>query len=131
MDKWTHQTEPLLGVQLPTPVTLGTYCLVHNHVLVELMGIGHLLNLSARVSLSQHLEHREVQVPLFSTVVDCGPAADLINGQVNSSNGTIFGSVATFTCTSCYRLSHQQVVMCGGNRMWFPASPTCQSTSKF
>ena len=97
------------------------------------MGIGHLLSLSARVllSLSQHEKHIEIQVPLFSTVVDCGPVADLINGQVNTSNGTIFGSVAIYTCNSGYRLSHQQVVMCGGNGMWFPASPTCQSTSKF
>ena len=63
----------------------------------------------------------EVQVRTFVlyTVVDCGPVADLINGQVNTSNGTIFGSVAVYTCNSGYRLSHQQVVMCGGNGVWF------------
>ena len=67
----------------------------------------------------------------ISVAVDCGSVVDLINGQVNSLNGTTIGSVATFTCNFGYKLSHQQVVMCGGNGMWSPASPTCQSTSKY
>ena len=40
---------PPLGVQLPTPVTLDIHCLVHGHVLVKLMEIGHILNLSVKV----------------------------------------------------------------------------------
>ena len=50
MDKWTHLLEPPLGVQLLTPVTLATHCLVHRHVLVEQMDCGHLLNHSVKAS---------------------------------------------------------------------------------
>ena len=48
MDKWP-QMEPPLEVQLPTPVTLATHCLVHSHELVELMETGH-LSLYVKVS---------------------------------------------------------------------------------
>ena len=40
---------PPLGVQLTTPVALATHCLVHSHVLVELMETGHILVLSVKV----------------------------------------------------------------------------------
>ena len=61
----------------------------------------------------------------ISTAVDCGPLTDPTNVQVNTSSGTTFGSVATFRCNTGYRLSHQQVVMCGADGMWSPASPSC------
>ena len=50
MDEWTHLLEPTLEVQLPTPVTLATPCLVHSHVLVEQMETGHPLNHFVEVS---------------------------------------------------------------------------------
>ena len=59
--------------------------------------------------------------------IECGPLTDLTNGQVDTSNGTRFGSVATFNCDIGYILSHKQVVMCGADGMWHPASPTCIS----
>ena len=65
-----------------------------------------------------------------STAVDCGPLPNLDNGQVDTSSGTAFGSVATFSCNTGYRLSHQQVVMCGADRMWSPASPSCLGRCK-
>ena len=44
MGEWKHHLDLPLGVQLPTLVTLATHCLVHRHVLVELMEYGHSLN---------------------------------------------------------------------------------------
>ena len=61
----------------------------------------------------------------ISTAVDCGPLPNPTNGEVDTSSGTTFGSVATFSCNTGYRLSHQQVVMCGADGMWFPANLSC------
>ena len=52
MDKWTHQLELPLKIQLPTPVTLATLCLVHSHVLVEQMETGHPLYHFVKVSIT-------------------------------------------------------------------------------
>ena len=62
---------------------------------------------------------------IFLTVVRCGPLTNPTNGQVDTPSGTTFGSVATFSCNTGYIMSHQQVVMCGADRMWTPASPSC------
>ena len=59
--------------------------------------------------------------------IKCGSLADPTNGQVDTSNGTFFGSVATFNCGIGYTLSHKQVVICGSDEMWHPASPICIS----
>ena len=64
------------------------------------------------------------------TAIDCGPLTDPTNGQVNTPSGITFGSVATFSCSTGYRLSHQQVVMCGADGMWSPASPSCLGKCK-
>ena len=60
-----------------------------------------------------------------SVSTDCGPLTDPDNGQVDTSSGTTFGSVATFSCNTGYKLSHQQVVMCGADGMWSPDSSSC------
>ena len=62
--------------------------------------------------------------------MNCGPLTDPDNGQVDTSFGTTFGSVAAFSCNTGYRLSHQQVVMCGADGMWSPASPSCLGECK-
>ena len=69
-------------------------------------------------------------IAFASTVsIDCGTLTQPTDGQVNTSI-TTFGSVATFRCNTGYRLSHQQVVMCGADGMWSPASPSCLGESK-
>ena len=113
--------EPPLGVQLPTPVTLATHCLVHSHVLVELMECGHLLSHHVKVSKEINLYFS----PNNIISVGCGPLIAPTNGQVDTPSGTTFGSVATFSCNTGYVLSHQQVVMCGVDGMWSPARPSC------
>ena len=69
-------------------------------------------------------------IRLFSfliTVADCGPLTDPINGQVNTSNGTIFRSTATYTCDTGYTLNGSQSRMCGADELWTTKEPICQS----
>ena len=58
-------------------------------------------------------------------VIDCGLPADPDNGQVDTSNRTTIGSVATFSCNIGYTMSHQQMALCGVDGIWSPASPSC------
>ena len=62
---------------------------------------------------------------LINKAVDCESLNDPENGQVSTPSGTTFGSSAIYTCNMGYMLSHQQVVMCGSDGMWSPASPSC------
>ena len=72
-----------------------------------------------------------MKIAFASTVsIDCGTLTDPTNGRANTSSGTTFGGVATFNCNTGYRLSHQQVVMCGADGMWSPASPSCLGDCK-
>ena len=79
MDKWTHHLELPLEVQLPTPVTLATLCLVHSYVLVEQMETGHPLNHFVKVSitnltncslLNQYLQYLLTVVPSLILPMD-------------------------------------------------------------
>ena len=73
---------------------------------------------------SQSIEYT-VTYFVYTLVIDCGSIDNFQNGQVDLSNGTTFGSVATFTCNSGFILSHQQVVTCAIDGMWSPSIPTC------
>ena len=129
MDKWTHYLEPPLGAQLPTPVTLATHCLGHSHGLVEQMEAGHRFSLFVKASVCQIVRYTMYYSAVF-IVANCDPLFNPTNGQVDTSSGTTFGSLATFSCNTGYRLSHQQMVMCGADGVWFPASPSCIGESK-
>ena len=67
--------------------------------------------------------------PILS-VTNCSTLPNLENGQVNISNGTAFGSVATFQCNAEYMLSHQEVVLCAKNGTWTPSIPICFGKSQ-
>ena len=55
-------------------------------------------------------------------VVDCGPLANAWTfGQLDQSNGTTFGSIATYMFPNCFRT-------CGADSFWTTLEPTyCQS----
>ena len=80
-----------------------------------------------KFSITQNLLSRTVCIAFFHAAVACSSLNDPDNGQVDTSSGTTFGSVATFSCDTGYKLSHQQEVVCGANGMWSPASPSCLS----
>ena len=61
---------------------------------------------------------------LVFTAVDCGSLTNPTDGQVDTSNGTIFGSTATYTC---FRESGSRT--CRADGMWTSVQPNCQGTS--
>ena len=56
-------------------------------------------------------------------VINCGPLTDPDNGQVNTSNRTIFGRIATYVC---YRKSGSRT--CEADGMWTSEEPNCQGS---
>ena len=58
---------------------------------------------------------------MFNLAVDCGPLTDPDNGQVNTLNGTIFGSTVTYTC---HKESGSRT--CGADGLWTSKEPNCQ-----
>ncbi|XP_030224956.1 sushi, von Willebrand factor type A, EGF and pentraxin domain-containing protein 1 isoform X2 [Gadus morhua] len=54
---------------------------------------------------------------------NCG-SLELVNGHVEYSEGTSFGSVATFSCKDGYILSGREKLTCG-NTEWLGRTPTC------
>ena len=65
---------------------------------------------------------------LVIEVVDCGPLTNPDNGQVNTSNGTILGSIATYTCDTGYTLSGSESRTCENSGVWAVlTSPICES----
>ena len=59
--------------------------------------------------------------------VDCGfPDETILNGHVDTSNGTIIGSTATYTCNTGYSLSGSQLRKCGADRNWTSTAPVCR-----
>ena len=56
-------------------------------------------------------------------VINCGPLTDPDNGQVNASNGTTFGRIATY---ACYRESGSRT--CEADGLWTSEEPNCQGS---
>ena len=60
---------------------------------------------------------------LYVIVIDCGLLMDPDSGQVDMSNGTTFGSTATYTCQMAAGSR-----TCGADGSWTSAEPNCQGT---
>ena len=58
--------------------------------------------------------------------INCDPLTGPDNGQVDTSNGTIVGSIATYTCDTGYALSGSQSRICGADGNWTSTVPMCK-----
>ena len=58
-------------------------------------------------------------------VVDCGTLEDPANGQVDTSGGTTFGSLANYTCDASFILLGVTTRMCQADEQWSGDEPTC------
>ena len=56
--------------------------------------------------------------------VDCG-SLSVPNGQVNTTSGTTFNNVATYSCGAGYTLNGSMTRTCGADGMWTLNAPTC------
>ena len=68
-----------------------------------------------------------VYIFLLSTVVDCGPLPNPVNGQVNTT-GTTYGQTATYSCNTGYRLLGDSTRTCQATGSWSGSAPTCHGT---
>ena len=57
--------------------------------------------------------------------VDCGPLSNPVNGVVDTSEGTTFGSTATYTCNLNFVLNGSSVRTCTAEGVWGGETPTC------
>ena len=61
---------------------------------------------------------------LLHTAVDCGPLDPPMDGSVTLT-GTVFGSVATYSCNDGFRLEGEETRECQANSLWSGRAPTC------
>ena len=68
-----------------------------------------------------------IHTSTYTTAVDCGPLPNLENGRVDTSLGTIFQKVATYSCDVGHTLSGSVTRRCAENEQWIPDAPYCLS----
>ena len=59
--------------------------------------------------------------------VDCGSLSHPENGRVDTSSGTIFRKVSTYSCDVGYTLLGTETRTCTESGQWFPDAPYCPS----
>ena len=64
-------------------------------------------------------------IVLSVKAVDCGPLSDPNDGQVDTSNGTTVGKIATY---KCYIYKESGSRTCGADGMWTLEEPNCQGS---
>ena len=67
---------------------------------------------------------------VFSNILEisCGNLANILHGSEDFSDGTLFLSVAVFSCESGYVLQGAQLSVCGADGTWSSEVPTCKGT---
>ena len=58
--------------------------------------------------------------------IDCGFLVPPKNGDINFSQGTGFGSVATYTCDSPFQLMGEATRVCQESGVWSGEAPSCE-----
>ena len=58
-------------------------------------------------------------------MVDCGPLENPINGLVDTSAGTTFGSIATYNCNLNFMVNGSSTRICTAEGVWGGQPPTC------
>ena len=68
-----------------------------------------------------------VYSPHYLAAVDCGALASPVNGIVDTSDGTTFGSTATYGCILNFVISGESMRVCMADGVWGGEAPTCVS----
>ena len=63
--------------------------------------------------------------PLVPVVTDCGLLIDPANGDITYSDGTVEGSVATYSCDPGFMLEGEMTRNCGSNGEWTGPAVAC------
>ena len=62
-----------------------------------------------------------------TTVIDCEIPPNPEHGYVDTSTGTVFNSLAMYSCDVGYMLDGVSRSVCGPDGIWSPGTPTCPS----
>ena len=62
---------------------------------------------------------------VVSTVVDCEALTHPLDGQVNTSSGTTYNQVATYSCDTGYNFVGPPTRTCQDSGMWSSTAPVC------
>ena len=63
---------------------------------------------------------------IFLTAIDCGQLDPPANGTVDTSQGSLLGAVATYSCDPSFTLVGTATRQCQEDETWSGESPTCQ-----
>ncbi|ESO89533.1 hypothetical protein LOTGIDRAFT_234340 [Lottia gigantea] len=67
------------------------------------------------------------EIPICSKTL-CGPAPEIRNGYIRSSNGVYSGSTVTYSCNFGYNLTSSSTITCQNSGQW-PIPSTCHAES--
>ena len=121
--------EQHLDRQSPTVVTQATTWWETVLACVKLMDCGLGVHLPVNVCyywVVSTIKYIHTWWSLVSTAVDCGVLRNPVNGQVNDTNGTIFGQTATYSCNTGYNLVGNSTRMCQADGLWTGSAPSCE-----
>ncbi len=62
---------------------------------------------------------------IISVAVDCGSIQNPLSGMVDTSSGTIFMNIATYSCNRGYFLIGVATRTCNADQQWKPEAPSC------
>ena len=79
---------------------------------------------SIAVNVSLNLSIVEQVSGSFFVVINCRSLTDPINGRV-MIDGTVFNSMATYTCNKGYTLIGEEIRICLGIGFWSGSDPIC------
>ncbi|XP_053397800.1 neurogenic locus notch homolog protein 1-like isoform X1 [Mercenaria mercenaria] len=58
-------------------------------------------------------------------ILDCGPVADIVNGGISYSDGTIYGSTVYYSCNNGYEVTGVASRVCLATGEWSDSQPVC------
>ena len=61
-----------------------------------------------------------------NTAVDCGTLPSIMNGTVETSSGTVYNNMATYSCNNGYHLNGVMTRTCLSTGQWSSSPPTCE-----
>ena len=81
------------------------------------------------VNLLHNAQYYVCKLHTESVVVDCGVLPNPADGLVDLSDGTVFESVAGYSCNPGFQLEGTVTRTCQSNGRWSDSEPTCQCES--
>ena len=116
-------------------ISLHTWVFIpfkYSDVSVEVKKLVTVVNIGKRYQLLQYRYTTNLCTLVFIKsfhihfpAVDCGSLDNPTNGIVDTTSGTTFNNMATYSCDGGYEVSGNLSRICGSDGLWSPDPPTC------